>query len=281
MRLRLALASLTKEVMWEFPNIDPVAFEVGPVVVRWYALAYLAGFLLGWRYCLHLAGLYEGGRPNKVDIDDFLTWAIIGVILGGRIGYVLFYQFEHYTAHPGDILKLWQGGMSFHGGAAGVIIALIIFAWRRKISLLRLSDIVCAAVPIGLFFGRIANFINGELYGRITEAPVGMVFPHGGELPRHPSQLYEAALEGAVLFILLWLMMRSEAVRERPGIVAGTFLAGYGIFRAFVEFFREPDTHLGLFGGFISMGQILSLPMIVAGFVFITLALRKNTQHNL
>lgn len=170
--------------------------------------------------------------------------------------------------------------MSFHGGASGVIIALILFAWRRRISLLRLSDIVCAAVPIGLFFGRIANFINGELYGRITDSKMGMVFPRGGELPRHPSQLYEAVLEGAVLFIILWLLMRSQAVRERPGIVAGAFLAGYGMFRAFVEFFREPDTHLGLFGGIFSMGQILSLPMIIAGFIFIAFALRKKAQHN-
>jgi phosphatidylglycerol:prolipoprotein diacylglycerol transferase len=262
--------------MWEFPNIDPVAFAVGPVVVRWYALAYVAGFVLGWRYCLYLAGLYKGGRPDKTDIDDFLVWAMVGVILGGRLGYILFYQAGHYLSHPGDILKLWEGGMSFHGGAAGVIVALIVFSLRRKISLLRLSDIVCACVPIGIFFGRIANFINGELYGRITQAPVGMVFPRGGDYPRHPSQLYEAALEGLLLFMILWLLIRLEFVRQRPGIVAGAFLAGYGIFRAFVEFFREPDIQIGLIGDVLSMGQVLSLPMVLAGAVFIALALRKG-----
>lgn len=266
--------------MWEFPNIDPVAFAVGPVVVRWYALAYVAGFLLGWRYCLHLAGLYKGGRLDKTDIDDFLTWAMVGVLLGGRLGYVLFYQTAHYLANPGEVLMLWQGGMSFHGGAAGVIIALIIFSYVRKISLLRLSDIVCTSLPIGLFFGRIANFINGELYGRVTDAPIGMVFPGGGELPRHPSQLYEAALEGVVLFVILAALMRLEYVRARPGIVAGAFLVGYGVFRSFVELFREPDVQLGLIGGVMSMGQILSLPMIAAGAFFVARALYKGAAKN-
>lgn len=267
--------SLGLVMMWEFPNIDPVAFSIGPFSVRWYALAYLAGFLLGWRYCLYLAGLDEGRRPNATDVDDFLSWAIGGVILGGRLGYVLFYQSAHYFSHPADILKIWEGGMSFHGGALGVIIAMLLFSARRKTNPFRLADMVCACVPIGLFFGRIANFINGELYGRVTSAPVGMIFPHGGELPRHPSQLYEAGLEGLVLFfILMALMLRPEA-RNRPGLVSGAFLAGYGIFRGIVEFFREPDTQIGLIGGVISMGQILSLPMILAGLGLAIFALSR------
>lgn len=254
-----------KLIMWEFPNIDPVAFSVGPFAIRWYALAYLAGFLIGWRYCMYLAGLDGGRRPNPADIDDFFPWAIGGVILGGRLGYVLFYQPAHYLAEPLDIVKIWEGGMSFHGGALGVIFAMLFFSLRRKINPLRLADPVCACVPVGLFFGRIANFINGELYGRVTDSAMGMVFPRGGELPRHPSQLYEAGLEGLALFLVLLVLALQPWVRARPGIVSGTFLAGYGLSRAFVEFFREPDAQIGLIGGMISMGQVLSLPMIIAG----------------
>jgi len=251
--------------MWEFPNIDPIAFSIGPLLIRWYALAYLAGFLLGWRYCMILVGRDKDQNPNREDVDDFLTWAIVGVILGGRIGYVLFYQLDYYLENPSGILKLWNGGMSFHGGALGVMAALILFSLRRKINFLKLADVVCAAVPIGLFFGRLANFINGELYGRVTESSWGMVFPRGGALPRHPSQLYEAALEGAVLFVVLFLLMKTAAVRKRPGIVAGAFLVGYGVFRAVIEWFREPDAHIGLIGGAVSMGQVLSLPMVLVG----------------
>ncbi len=250
---------------WDFPHLDPVALSLGPFQIRWYALAYVTGFVLGWRYGMALARRYEGLRPTPEDVDNFLPWAITGVILGGRLGYVLFYQFAHYSAQPIDIFKLWQGGMSFHGGAAGVILALFLYAVRQNIALLRLSDIVCACVPIGLFFGRLANFVNGELYGRTTDSALGMVFPQGGPLPRHPSQLYEAGLEGAVLFMILFALMRAPAVRERAGLVSGVFLLGYGLFRSVIEFFREPDMQLGLIGGVISMGQILSLPMMLAG----------------
>ena len=267
--------------MWEFPNIDPVAFSFGPLSVRWYALAYLTGFLLGWRYCVYLAGLDSDTRPNKADIDDFLAWAIGGVILGGRLGYILFYQFEHYAAYPLDVFKLWQGGMSFHGGAMGVIAAIFIYGWRYKFNPVRLGDFVCACVPIGLFFGRLANFVNGELFGRVTESSWGMVFPRGGPLPRHPSQLYEAALEGALLFLILAVLVRSSWVRERPGIVSGMFLAGYGFFRAVEEFFREPDGQIGLIGDVISMGQILSLPMILAGSGLVVLAITGKTRDRL
>ncbi|MCB1652141.1 MAG: prolipoprotein diacylglyceryl transferase [Alphaproteobacteria bacterium] len=263
-------------MMWAFPDIDPVAFSIGPFPIRWYALAYLAGFLLGWRYCMHLAGLDKDTRPKPEDIDDFLPWAIAGVILGGRLGYILFYNASFYAQYPLELIKLWHGGMSFHGGALGVILSMLIYSWRHKISRLRLADMVCATVPIGLFFGRLANFINGELFGRITESPWGMVFPRGGPLPRHPSQLYEAALEGFVLFIILFILIRIRAVRERPGIVSGAFLALYGGFRALIEFVREPDTQIGLIGNMISMGQILSLPMIAVGLGLIVYALSQK-----
>ncbi len=259
-------------MMWEFPNIDPVAFSIGPLLIRWYALAYLAGFLLGWRYCMHLAGLDEGARPDAGDVDDFLPWAIGGVILGGRLGYVLFYHFDYYVLHPAGIFKIWEGGMSFHGGVLGVVMAMVWFAFVRKVSLLRLADLIAACAPIGLFFGRLANFINGELYGRVTDSAWGMVFPHGGALPRHPSQLYEAALEGAALFVILFMLVRVEWVRARRGVVAGAFLIGYGVFRAFIELFREPDAHIGLIGGVVSMGQVLSLPMILAGLLLVIVA---------
>lgn len=258
-----------------FPDIDPIAFEVGSLVVRWYSLAYLAGFLLGWRYALKLCGYQGSKRPNKTDIDDFLPWAVLGVILGGRIGYVLFYQPALYAANPLDALKVWEGGMAFHGGAMGVIIALLVYAWKRKIELLRLSDIVCAVVPIGLFFGRIANFINGELFGRATEQPWGVVFPHGGLLPRHPSQIYEAILEGAVLFFILNVLARKKL---EPGMVTGAFLAGYAAFRMFVEQFREPDAHIGFIVGQISMGQVLSIPMFALGVGVMGYAVMKPLQ---
>lgn len=259
-----------------FPDIDPIALSLGPLQIRWYALAYLVGFLMGWRYILMLAKKMPG-RPDKNDIDDFVPWAVAGVILGGRIGYVLFYNLPFYAGDPWEALKIWQGGMSFHGGAAGVILALFIYPMRRGFSVLRLSDLVCAAVPIGLFFGRIANFINGELYGRAApNVPWAVVFPGGGEIPRHPSQLYEAVLEGAVLFIILLALYRMKSVRERPGLVSAAFLIGYGVFRGFVEFFREPDAQIGFVIGQISMGQILCLPMIVFGAGIIIYALRRT-----
>lgn len=262
----------------EFPIIDPVALSLGPLQIRWYALAYLAGFLLGWRYCMKLAGFDAGVRPNREDIDDVLTWIILGVILGGRLGYVLFYNLPYYSGSPLEALKVWQGGMSFHGGALGVIIAMIAYAKVKGFSFLRLADIVCAAVPIGLFFGRIANFINGELFGRVAGegVPWAMAFPRGGDLPRHPSQLYEAALEGAVLFVILAVMIKSNAIRNRPGVVSAAFLAGYGIFRGFVELFREPDAHIGLYFDLVSQGQLLCVPMIVVGLGYIAYAYRPK-----
>ena len=261
----------------DFPNFDPVALHIGPLVIRWYALAYLVGFLAGWRYGVYLVSLYkEGIRPNKTDIDDFIPWAILGVIGGGRLGYILFYNFPQYAEHPLDILKVWQGGMSFHGGVAGIIAALVIFAMRRGFSPRRLADVICCGAPIGLFLGRCANFVNGELFGRVTNVSWGVKFPAGGMLPRHPSQLYEAFLEGIVLFVLLAVLAQKEKIREMPGVLTGIFLIGYGVSRIIVEFFREPDEQLGFIVGHISMGQVLSVPMIVLGACVILYAYKHR-----
>lgn len=261
----------------KYPVIDPVAFSVGPLPVRWYALAYLAGLLIGWAYALHIVKLDRNAGPvKKIHIDDFFPWAIAGVILGGRIGYILFYQFHMYVSDPAAMFRVWEGGMSFHGGAMGVIIAMMLFAWRRGIPVLRLTDIICACVPIGLFFGRIANFINGELFGRVTDSPLGMVFPHGGDLPRHPSQLYEAGMEGLVLFIVLAVLVHIRSLRERAGLVSGVFLAGYAIARVFIEFFREPDGQIGFLFGGATMGQLLSIPMFLGGAFLIVFSFMRN-----
>ena len=257
-----------------FPNLDPVAFQIGPLAIRWYALAYVVGILLGWRYCVRLAKR-DNVRPNAQDLDDFTFWAVIGIILGGRVGYVSFYNASYYLQNPLDALKLWQGGMSFHGGLIGVIVAVALFSWRRGFSPLALGDLVAAAAPIGLFFGRIANFINGELFGRVTDIPWGIVFPHGGGLPRHPSQLYEAFLEGLTLFVLLAVLTHRPGVRAHVGLLGGVFLVGYGISRTFVELFREPDPQLGFIFGPITMGQILSAPMILLGLYLIFRARRQ------
>jgi len=264
-------------MVWEFPHIDPVALAIGPFEIRWYALAYLAGFLLGWRYVVYLAGR-GGAAVTKTDIDDLLPWVILGVILGGRLGYVLFYQFELYLQHPLEILKVWRGGMSFHGGTLGAAAAVAVFSWRRKLPVLQVSDMVCCAAPIGLFFGRIANFINGELFGRPTDVPWGMVFPYGGDVARHPSQLYEAALEGLLLFIVLAVLAHRHKLRSRAGLLSGVFLAGYGAARFFVEFYREPDVQIGYIAGFLTMGQVLCVPMIAAGAGLVFYALRRTAD---
>ncbi len=264
--------------MLQFPDIDPIAFSIGPIAVRWYALAYLTAFLLGWQYALYITGLGKNSRPHKTEIDDFLPWAILGVIVGGRLGYVLIYQPELYLAHPMEIPKLWHGGMSFHGGLLGAVTAMIAYSWYEKIPLLRLSDMFACATPIGLFFGRIANFINGELFGRIGKVPWAMEFPGGGAVPRHPSQLYEAGLEGLLLFFILFFLVRIEAIRERPGLLSGIFLIGYGSSRMFVEQFREPDAQIGLLFNLFSMGQLLSVPMIIGGVVLVVYALIKRER---
>jgi phosphatidylglycerol:prolipoprotein diacylglycerol transferase len=248
-----------------FPAIDPIALELGPIVVRWYALAYVAGILGGWRYAsaLNAGHLRAMGREQ---LDDFVVWVTLGIILGGRFGYVLFYKPGYYLGEPLEALMLWRGGMSFHGGLLGVIAAIVLFSRRNKLDLYRVGDLVTAVVPIGLFFGRIANFINGELYGRAApDVPWAMVFPHGGAEPRHPSQLYQAGLEGLCLLLLLFALTHNAKWRSRPGAIAGAFLAGYGVARCIGELFREPDAHLGFLWGPLTMGMLLSLPMMAAG----------------
>ena len=247
-----------------FPAIDPVIVSLGPFAIRWYSLAYIAGILIGWRYMIWLARRTPGGASDR-DIDDYIVWATLGVVFGGRLGYILFYKPGYYLANPGDILAVWQGGMSFHGGALGVIIATFWFARRRKLAFLPFSDILACATPIGLFFGRIANFINGELWGRPTDVPWAVVFPRGGPLPRHPSQIYEALLEGLALFVILFLLWRFTKLRDKPGALGGAFLVGYGVFRGFIELFREPDAFLGFLFAGVTMGQLLSAPMVVFG----------------
>ncbi len=258
-----------------FPAIDPVLISIGPLAVRWYALAYIVGIIAGWFYARALIAskdLWGGPAPlTVVDFDDFVVWITLGIIVGGRVGYVLFYNFGHFAAHPIEILKLWNGGMSFHGGFIGCGVAIILFAWRRGVSMLSLGDIVTAVAPIGLFLGRIANFINGELWGRPTDLPWAMVFPNGGPIPRHPSQLYEAALEGLVLFALLAVLVRLGALK-RPGLVTGAFALGYGGARIVCELFREPDAQLGFLWGGLTMGMLLCIPLILAGIALIGVA---------
>jgi len=254
----------------QFPDIDPIALRLGPVVIRWYALSYIAGLTGGWRYLLWLARKSHA-KISALQIDDFLVWATLGTVIGGRFGYVLFYKPGFYFADPVQILYLWHGGMSFHGGALGVITALILYCRRYKIDLLEFGDLLCCVVPLGLFFGRVANFINGELWGRVTDArvPWAMVFPNAGPDPRHPSQLYEAGLEGLALLVILHLLWRVEAIRLRRGTLSGVLLLGYGIARAFVEFFRQPDDFLGFLWGGATMGQLLSVPLMIAGLILI------------
>ncbi len=250
--------------MLAYPHIDPVALTLGPVIIRWYALAYIAGVLLGWWRAMQLARQNPLGPAPKV-FEDSVPWIIGGILLGGRLGYVLFYNFAYYADHPLEALMLWHGGMAFHGGLIGVIIASYIFCRRQKVKYLEYTDVVACVAPIGLFFGRIANFINGELYGRVSDVPWAMIFPNGGDAPRHPSQLYHAGLEGITLFIILNVLAANPNIRARTGLLSGIFLIFYGLFRAFVECFREPDAQIGFLAGGITMGQLLCLPMLAAG----------------
>ena len=256
----------------QFPHIDPVAIALGPLKVRWYALAYLAGILLGWKYAVYLVRQVNF-RPNADDIDEFITWVVLGIIFGGRIGYVVVYGQNDIFNDPWEMFRVWHGGMSFHGGMLGLAVAMFVFARIRKIRFLALTDVVGCVTPIGLFTGRLANFINGELWGRTTDVPWGMVFPNGGPLPRHPSQLYQATMEGLMLLALLAILARVPKVRQRPGILTGVFLVWYGCVRIIGELFREPDIQMGYYlHGLLTMGQILSMPMIVVGLFLIAFA---------
>lgn len=255
-----------------FPNIDPVILSIGPLAIHWYGLGYVVGILFSWWYSKRLVStprLWANDTPpmKPEDLDDFLVWAAVGVVAGGRIGYILFYDLPKYLANPLDIFAVWQGGMSFHGGMLGTILAMVLFARSRKIPAWSLLDVVAAGVPVGLGLVRVANFINSELWGRPTDVPWAFVFPNGGPEPRHPSQLYEASLEGILLFAALaWLVWGSKKLK-RPKFVGGAFIAGYGLSRIIVEFFREPDAHIGYLAGtgWLTMGMVLSMPMVIAG----------------
>lgn len=293
-----------------FPRIDPAAFTIpipemdlgflhlGPFPIRWYALGYIFGLLLGWWYATRIVarpqlfGETEKSPITKTDIDDFAFWAMIGILLGGRIGYILFYTLpfepEKIGSDPLFILRMWEGGMSFHGGLIGALLAVVYTAWSRKISLIRLGDVACASAPIGIFLVRIANFINGELYGRETDAPWGMRFPAydwntrqwgsvDGLPTVHPSQLYEAALEGVLLFIVCAVAVWKLKALKKPGMVAGIFLIGYALCRTFVENFRQPDSFVQGLPSFLTMGMLLSIPMILGGAWLIWRSRREAT----
>jgi phosphatidylglycerol---prolipoprotein diacylglyceryl transferase len=254
-----------------------VLIQIGPFALRWYALAYIVGILLGWLYAraiIRAERLWGGpAAMTLADFDDFILWVTLGVILGGRIGYVLFYNPGHFVQHPAEAFQLWKGGMSFHGGFLGCVAAVILFARRRGLSILSLGDITCAVAPIGLFLGRLANFINAELWGRPSDVPWAVVFPGAGPLARHPSQLYEAALEGLLLLAVLALLIRFGALK-RPGVVLGAFMLCYGVFRSFAEVFREPDPQLGFLWGGLTMGMLLSIPLVLVGAALIWNAAR-------
>jgi phosphatidylglycerol:prolipoprotein diacylglycerol transferase len=265
-----------------FPNFDPVLIQLGPFAIRWYALAYIVGILLGWLYAraiIRNEKLWGGPAPLTVtEFDDFIVWVTLGVILGGRTGYVLFYNLPYFAEHPLEAFQLWKGGMSFHGGFTGVVIAVIAFAKTRGIPILSLGDIACATAPIGLFLGRIANFVNGELWGRETDVAWGMVFPSGGPLPRHPSQLYEAGLEGLLLLTVLAILVRRGALK-RPGLILGSFAVVYAVARSFSELFREPDVQLGFLWGGLTMGMLLSIPLFLYGVGQIVYSLRRPQRN--
>ena len=268
------------------PQFDPVALSLGPLQIHWYGLTYLAAFGLFLFLAARRVRLphFAAAGWARRDVEDMLFLGVLGVIVGGRIGYALFYKPAEYLADPLQILMVWKGGMSFHGGFAGCVLAVVLFGLKNRVPILSLGDVTCAVGPIGLLLGRIANFINGELWGRAADpnsVPWAMVFPTGGPLPRHPSQLYEAALEGVVLFLVMQFMARGARDPAAAGRLGGTFLLGYGLCRAFVELFREPDAHLGLLFGFITMGQLLSLPMIVLGLALIIWSWRRGGRQAL
>lgn len=258
----------------EFPNIDPIALQIGPIAIRWYALAYITGLILGWRYCIYLTR-FEPKAVTVANLDDYLVWATVGIVIGGRLGYVIFYQPVYFLENPLEIPQMWKGGMSFHGGLLGLIIGAFAFARRHKIEVLHLFDLISAVGPIGLFFGRIANFINGELWGRTTDLPWGIIFPRGGPVPRHPSQLYEAGLEGLLLVAISTVLIFKFQALRRGGMIFGVFLTGYGLSRIIVETVREPDAHIGLLVGGTTWGQWLSLPMVILGLYLVRRALQK------
>jgi phosphatidylglycerol---prolipoprotein diacylglyceryl transferase len=284
--LLTSLAAAGGAVRWTDLGLDPIALDLGVwnifgasihAVLRWYSLAYLFGILIGWWYLLRL--LREPGAPMaRRHADDMVFYATLGIILGGRLGYVLFYRPADYFADPAAVLRLWDGGMSFHGGVLGVTLGILYMAWRQKLDWLRIHDYVACCVPFGLFFGRLANFVNGELWGRETSLPWGIVFPNGGEVARHPSQLYEAGLEGILLFAVLWYLFWKTRARYQPGKLVGAFILVYGVSRFLVELVRQPDAGLEHLSWGLSMGQTLSLPMILGG-LYLVLTARQRAER--
>ncbi len=251
--------------MLQFPNIDPIIFSIGSISVYWYSLSYVFGVLIGWYYANKIIDLYDIGVTKK-HFEDFITWIIVGLVVGARLGHVFFYEPVRYLKNPIDILKTYEGGMSFHGGAVGLFVVAYFFAKKHKISFLALGDLMAAGAPIGLMLGRITNFINAELYGRVTDVPWAFIFPRSDNRPRHPSQLYEAALEGVVLFLILFIAIMKFGCIKKRGFISGLFLIFYALFRSIVEFFRVPDDVISLLGIVdITIGQALSLPMIIFG----------------
>ncbi len=262
-----------------FPSFSPIALTIGPVNVTWYGISYAVGIFLGWRYILHLLKKHASPPLTSQTFDDFIAWAIFAIIVGGRLGYILFYRPLYYLSHPFEILYTWEGGMSFHGGLLGVLIAALFFCRSKKIPLLQFTDFLACAAPIGIFLGRLANFVNGELFGRTTSVIWGIYFPKGGNVPRHPSQLYEAFFEGFLLFSLLFFLARSNASWKRHGFLTGVGLLGYGLLRFGCEFFRLPDAYLGFFLQSFTWGQLLSLPMILLAMILLGgILLKKRGQ---
>ena len=263
-----------------YPVIDPVLINIGPVPIRWYALAYIVGLVLGWAYAGWIVAreAFWGGlpRPTRASLDDLIVYVAIGVVFGGRLGYVLFYNPGYYLVHPEDIVKVWNGGMSFHGGLAGAALGIWAFARRAGVPVLSVGDICSAVAPIGLFLGRIANFIKPELWGRPSDVAWAMVFPDAGPQPRHPSQLYEAGLEGLLLGLVLAFFFWRTNARNQPGKLVGIFLLGYGASRFIVEYFREPDVQLGTLSWGLTMGQTLTVPMLIGGIYLIATAAQRK-----
>ena len=260
---------------FDFPDISPVIFSIGPFALRWYAMAYLVGIVTAWILTKRNIRKYNLGITTE-QLDDLVFYTTLGIILGGRLGYVICYGDGYFWQHPAEILAVWHGGMSFHGGIAGVIIAIYCFAKKYKFPYLKITDLVALYVPIGIFLGRLANFVNGELWGRITTVPWAVKFPDGGYLPRHPSQLYEALTEGILMFIILSLLWRKKFVRNHTGIISAVFLVIYGLSRISMEFFREPDRQIGYIAGSVTMGQILSLPFLILGLFILHRSLKRG-----
>ena len=265
-------------------NFDPVLIDLGLFQIRWYSMAYILGIIIGWVYATKIIKLttinkYNFEQTKTSQFDDLVIYLIIGIILGGRLGYVIFYNFEYYSQNFFEIFKLWRGGMSFHGGLLGIIVSIIFFSKKTKTNFFKFADIVSCVAPIGLFLGRIANFINGELYGKISTLPWAIIFPNGGSVARHPSQIYEAILEGIILFILINYLALKKQFLFKTGYISGFFLVSYSILRILAENFREPDIHLGLFFNYFSMGSMLSYITFLVG-CFIIFLIRKNEQNN-